>query len=239
MRKMLLLCILIPLLGVGQTKNVVNFFRVFPKTDKGAQLEKALTAHGQKYHTGNWKWRIFEIQTGPDAGGFQVIEGPLSWTDFDSRGDLGAAHMTDWNTTVAPLTTGMGTQAFATFLEEYSTVQLSDYSDKIIINHIYPKPGMVTAVKDMVGKMKKAWQAGSESVAVYEASFSGEPQISVVTRLKTGLKELEPNFRKPMPERYNAENGSGSWDEFLKAYASNVERRWSEMLLYRADLSSK
>lgn len=239
MRKMLLICMLIPLVGISQTKNVVNFFRVFAKPDKGAQLEKALMAHGQKYHTGNWKWRIFEIQTGPDAGGFQVIEGPLSWTDFDTRGDLGAPHMADWNTTVAPLTTGMGTQAYATFLEEYSTAQLSDYSDKIIINHIFPKPGMVVAVKDMVAKMKKAWQAGSESVAVYEASFSGEPQLSVVTRLKAGLKELEPNFRKPLPERYNTENGSGSWDDFLKAYAGNVERRWSEMLLYRADLSSK
>lgn len=239
MRKMFLFCMLIPLLGVGQTKNVVNFFRVFPKADKSAQLEKALVAHGQKYHTGNWKWRVFEIQTGPDAGGLQVNEGPLSWTDFDGRGNLGEAHMADWNNTVAPLTTGMGTQAYATFLEEYSTVQLSDYSDKIIITHIYPKPGMMGAVKDMTAKMKKAWQAGSESVAVYESSFSGEPQLSLVARLKGGLKELEPNFRKPLPERYNTENGSGSWDDFMKAVASNVERRWTEMLFYRADLSSK
>lgn len=230
---------LIPLLGMSQVKNVVNFFRVFPKTDKGTQLEKALVAHAQKYHTGNWKWRVFEIQTGPDAGGLQVIEGPLSWTDYDTRGNLGDAHMADWNNAVAPLTTGAGTQAFVTFLEEYSTVQVTDYADKIIINHMYPKPGMIINVKDMVSKMKKVWQAGNESVAVYEASFSGEPQISVVTRLKGGLKELEPTYRKPLPERYNAENGDGSWNEFLKTYAANVGRRWSELLFYRADLSSK
>ncbi len=92
------------------------------------------------------------------------------------------------------MSTGAGTQAYVTFLEEYSNVQLTDFADKIIINHMYPKPGMIVNVKDMVAKMKKAWQAGNENVAVYEASFSGEPQITTVTRLKEGLKELRAYF---------------------------------------------
>ena len=92
MRKILLLCILLPLLGIGQTKNVINAFRISPKPEKNAEFEKAFAAHAQKYHTGNWKWRVYEIQTGPDAGGFHIIEGPLSWGEFDSRGDLGAEH---------------------------------------------------------------------------------------------------------------------------------------------------
>lgn len=239
MRKFFLVVLLIPFAGISQVKNVVNFFRVFPKTDKGAQFEKALIAHAQKYHTGNWKWRVFEIQTGPDAGGFQVIEGPLSWADFDGRGDLGAAHTADWNTTVAPLITGQGIQAYSTFLDTFSTVQIGDYAEKIIVNHVYPKPGMMLEVKNLIPKIKKAWQAGNESIAVYEASFSGEPQIAIVTRLKAGLKELADDYRKPLSERYNAENGNGSWSDYLKAYASLVEKRWSEMLFFRPDLSSK
>lgn len=239
MRKFFFLCLLIPFTGIGQVKNVVNFFRVFPKPDKGTQFEKALIAHSQKYHTGNWKWRVFEIQTGPDAGGFQVIEGPLSWADFDGRGNLGAAHIEDWNTTVAPLISKQGVQAYSTFVDTFSTVQIGDYADKIIVNHIYPKPGMLLEVRNMITKMKKAWEAGKESVAVYEASFSGEPQLVIVTRLKEGLKELAADFRKPLRERYNTANGDGSWSDYLKAYASNVEKRWSEMLFFRADLSSK
>jgi hypothetical protein len=230
---------LIPLLGMSQTKNVVNSFRVFAKPEKNAEMEKALTAHAQKYHKGDWKWRVYEIQTGPDAGGFHVIEGPLSWDQFDKRGNLGAEHTADWNKNVAPLTTGMGSQSYVTFSEELSTVQLTDYSDKIIINHMFPKPGMINYLTDMVKKMKKVWEAGNESVAVYQASNSGEPQILTVTRLKTGLKELDPSFRKSMQERYNAINGEGSWDAWLQDYSKNVEKRWSEMLSYRADLSSK
>lgn len=239
MKKIIFLCMLVPLLGVGQTKNVINSFRISAKADKGAEMEKALAAHAQKYHTGNWKWRVFEIQTGPDAGGFQINEGPLGWDEFDSRGNLGAEHTADWDKNVAPLTTGMGTQSYSTYEAEMSTVQLTDYSDKIIINHMYPKPGMVKGVIDLIKKLKKVWTAGNESVAVYSAAYSGEPQYITVTRLKAGLKELDDSYRKPLPERFNSVYGEGTWDYYLADYAKSVEHRWSEMLFYRADLGSK
>jgi hypothetical protein len=104
---------------------------------------------------------------------------------------------------------------------------------------MYAKPGMIGHLRDMAAKMKKAWIAGNESVAVYEPMFSGEPQIAIVTRLKGGLKELADGYRKPMAERYNAANGEGSFDYYLMDYAKYVESRWSEILSYRADLSSK
>ena len=239
MKKLFFLLMLFPLLGIGQTKNVINSFRVFPKPDKAAEFEKGFMAHAKKYHSGNWKWRVFEIQTGPDAGGLHVTEGPLTWEEFDSRGDLGAEHTADWNNNVAPYTTGMGTQSYSSYSEKYSTVKITDYADKIIINHMYPKPGMVLGVNSLLEKMKKVWEISSESVAVYSASFSGEPQYSVVTRLRGGLKELDDSYRKPFAERYNAIYGEGAWDNYLADYAKYVEKRWSEMLFFRADLSSK
>ncbi len=239
MRKIFLIGMLVPLLGMSQTKNVMNSFRVFAKPDKVAEFAKAFAAHAQKYHTGDWKWRVFEIQTGPDAGGFHVSEGPNSWEAIDGRGNLGAEHQADWDKNVSPLTTGGGTESYSTYDADLSTVQLTDYSDKIIINHMYPKPGMVNGVIGLIKKLKKVWEAGHESVAVYSASFSGAPQYLTVTRLKAGLKELDPAFRKPLPERYNAVYGEGTWDYYLADYAKYVDNRWSEMLFLRADLSSK
>lgn len=239
MRKILLLCMLVPLLGASQTKNIVSAFRVFPKVEKSLEFEKAFTAHAQKYHTGNWKWRVFEIQSGPDAGGFHVVEGPLSWEQFDTRGNLGAEHTADWAKNVMILSADRGTSSYAEFNEELSTVKITDYSDKILLNHMLPMPGRISAVLDMMKKMKKAWEAGGESVAVYEARSSGAPEIVTATRLKNGLKELDDSYRKPFPERFASANGDGSWNAFMDEYAKNVERRWSEMLFYRADLSSK
>ena len=239
MKKLLFFCLFIPLFGMGQTKNVVNSNRYFPKADKVLEFEKALAAHAQKYHTGDWKWRVYEIQSGPDAGGYHVAEGPTSWEAADTRGNLGAAHNTDWNKTVAVYLTDKASSVYSVFVDSLSNVQLTDYSDKIIINHMYPKPGMINGVIELVKRLKNVWKSGNESVAVYQAVSSGEPQMITVTRLKGGLKELADGYRKPLPERYNAANGAGSWDNYLADYSKYVESRWSELLFYRADLSSK
>lgn len=240
MRKLFaILLAAIPFMGMSQTKNVVSMDRYFPKVDKVLEFEKALTAHAQKYHTGDWKWRVYEIQSGPDAGGYHVSEGPTSWSSLDTRGNLGTEHNNDWNRSVALYLTDRGSTGYSVFEDSLSNVALTDYSDKIIINHMYPKPGMLGNVRDIIKNMKKVWMGGKESVAVYSSVNSGEPQILTVTRLKGGLKELENGYRKPLPERYTTANGEGSWNKYLDDLAKYVESRWSEMLSYRADLSSK
>ena len=72
---MLAICMLVPFIGFSQVKNVLHATRVFPKREKIAEFEKALTAHVQKYHTGDWKWRVWHIESGPDAGGYMMTEG--------------------------------------------------------------------------------------------------------------------------------------------------------------------
>ncbi len=238
MRKIFLLCLLVPIIGMSQN-NVLSTFRVFPKTDKLLEFEKAFAAHAQKYHTGDWKWRVYAIESGPDAGGFHVIEGPLSWDQFDKRGDLSTEHTVDWAKNVSPLTSERNMSGYSVFNSELSNVALTDYSDKIVITHMFVKPGMIGEANQLVQKLKKVWVASNESVAVYNSSMSGAPQIVTVNRLKNGLKELSTDFRKPMPERYNEVHGGGSWSLYLADYAKAIESRWSELLTLRKDLGSK
>src|SRR5690349_3322087 len=148
MRKFLSVLLLIPVLGIGQTKNVVSITRMFPKADKVLDFEKALTAHAQKYHTGDWKWRVYEVQSGPDAGGYQVVEGPASWDALDGRGDLGSEHTSDWNTTVSIYLTDKVEESYSVYVDSLSTIALTNFSDKIVVNHVYPKPGMIVGVND-------------------------------------------------------------------------------------------
>src|SRR5213595_1723039 len=124
MRKLALLCLLVPAMVLGQKKNVVNANRVFPKVDKVLEFEKALAAHAQKYHTGDWKWRVFEIQSGPDAGGYLTAEGPTSWEALDGRGNLGAEHTNDWNKSVAPYVTDKFEATYGIYVDSLSTVEL-------------------------------------------------------------------------------------------------------------------
>jgi hypothetical protein len=238
MKQLVMFCLLIPLFGISQ-KNVITTSRFFPKIDKVAEFEKALASHAQKYHTGDQKWRVFEIESGPDAGGYQVTEGPNTWGQIDSNSTLGAEHLNDWNKNVAPFLTEKYSSMYAVYEEELSTIQLGDFTNKIAVNHIFPKPGWGEKLQETIKKIKKAWAAGSQTVAVYSASSSGPPQFALVTRYKQGLKEREMNFRKPFKERYEATNGEGSYENYMESLKQYVDHSWSELLFARPELSSK
>ena len=239
MKKVFSLLLFIPLLGMSQLKNVVNVNRVFPKADKVLEFEKALAAHAQKYHTGDWRWRVFEIQSGPDAGGYHIVEGPTSWDAIDSRGNLSVEHNNDWNKNVTIYLTDRSSQSYSIYQDTLSTVALTDYSDKISITHWVQKIGWGNKVREVIEKMRAVWKAGGESVAVYVPSSSGPAQYTLVTRYKQGLKEREMNFRKPFKDRYEAIYGADSFDGILEILRNYVAEQWSELLFYRADLSSK
>jgi hypothetical protein len=239
MKKFLFFLIALPFFSMAQDKNVVSSTRVFPKSGKATAFEKALTAHAQKYHTGTWKWRVFSIESGPDAGGYQITEGPMSWDDVDSRGDLGKAHTADWEMNIAPLLQDKTVLSYGVYRPELSSISLTDYTDKIAINHVFYKPGTFDDVEDILKKLKKTWDASSQTVAVYEASSSGEPAFTIVTRYKQGLKERTTGFRKPMKERYNQANGDNAWDAYIQGVKNTVDHSWSELLFFHAELSSK
>ena len=240
MRKLIFLLGMIPFLGIGQTKNVITTDRVFPKNDKIQEFEKALANHAQKFHTGDWKWRVYEILSGPDVGGYMIVEGPNSWEQLDTRGNISAEHLNDYEKNVLPLCTEKTSTLFANFRADLSTVQLTDFTEKIAINHVFTNPGFNLDFESQVIKpAKKAWEMGNQTMAVYETSSSGPPQYLIVARYKNGWKERDSSYRKPFMERYNTSNGGGSYNYYMQGIQKYVNSSWGEMLIYRADLSSK
>lgn len=234
-----LLCMSIPIAGISQTNNLISTHRVFPKMDKVLEFEKALAEHAQKYHKGTAHWRVFGIQSGPDMGGYHITEGPTSWETEDSRGDLGTEHNVDWHKKVAIYLSDRQSGGYSVYQDSLSTVALGDFSDKINITHVFPKMGHAGDVENILKKLRKTWIAAGISTAVYAASSSGEAQYTLVTRYKQGLKERSPGFRTAFKPRYEALNGEGSYDQYMKDIAEFTDNSWSELLFLRADLSSK
>jgi hypothetical protein len=228
-----------PAIGFAQNKNVVSTFRVFPKVDKVMEFEKALANHAQKYHTGEVSWRVFAIQSGPDAGGYHITEGPTSWEALDSRGDLGDDHQVDWHKNVAIHLTNRQSASYSVYIDTLSTIALGDFSDKINITHVYPKVGKGENVVQMIRKLRKAWQANGATMAVYASSSSGKAQYAIVTRYKQGLKERASGFRPAFKGVYESIHGEDAWGNYLEDLSENIEDSWSELLFLRKDLSSK
>jgi hypothetical protein len=239
MKMFLLLTLLAPLAGISQTKNVTTARRVFPKMEKVLEFEKALAAHAQKYHSGDVAWRVFKIQSGPDAGGYQISEGPTNWEALDTRGELSEEHNIDWNKNVSTHLTDRMSINFSVYQDSLSTVALGDYSDKINVAHVYPKLGKTVKLRNLIKKLKLAWIADGSTVAVYAANSSGPAQFILVTRYKQGLKEKTEGFRKPSKATFEGIYGEGSYDEYLDALGEYASEVWSELLFLRKDLGSK
>lgn len=238
-RKIFLLLLLIPFIGISQAKNVISTNRLFPKVDKQLEFEKALATHAQKYHTGDVKWRVFQIESGPDAGGYHIVEGPKSWESEDTRGDINVAHNNDWHKSVTIYLTEGNSHGYSVYIDSLSTVAVGDYSDKVQVTHLYPKPGCSGKVSTMIKNLRKAWVADDVSIAVYETNGSGAPQFALARRYKLGLKEKTEGYRKPFVDTYEKIHGKGSWAIFNDNVREYINEQWSELIFYRADLSSK
>lgn len=239
MRKFIFVLLTLPLFGLAQNKTLLSSSRYFPKTGMAEQFEKALATHAQKYHKGDHRWRVWTIETGPDAGGYMVTEGPTNWEGIDKRGDLGAVHMKDWETTVQPHLTDKTSTMYLDFQESLSNVAQGAYTDKISIIHVFPKPGYIADIKANLQLLKKVWEASGTSVAVYEAALSGEPQLNLVTRYKNGLKERDVPLPGTAMERFEKANGSGSWAKYIAMVKESTSHQWTEIMYHKPELSSQ
>lgn len=241
MKKLFSLLLVTPLFVIAQDKTVINVNRVFPKADKIQQFEKALASHVQKYHKGDWAWRISTIETGPDQGGYNIVEGPNSWETIDGRNDISKEHQSDWDMNVQPLLTDRSSNSYATYRAELSTVKLTDYADKISVQHIFHKPGFGYShqMENLIKSMKKAWESAGQSVAVYENTVSGEPGWLIVTRYKSGLKEIATGGPSLEASFIKANGGESEWNKFVEGYKQAVDHQWTELTFLKKDLSSK
>jgi hypothetical protein len=239
MRKFLFILLCLPVIAGAQKKNVVNATRVFPKADKIDQFEKAIAAHAQKYHKGDWAWRVYSIETGPDAGGYQFVEGPVSWSSFDSRGTLGQEHTDDWNKNLSIYLTDKTSNIYLVAIDSLSTTQVGNFTDKILVTHTFPRLGYGTQYIDHILKMKKAWEAGKQAVVVYQTAASGKSGYAFVYRLQDGFKEFEDTYRDAFRKRYEMGNGAGSWDAYIQNLRTIMnDESWTEILVLQPKLSS-
>lgn len=240
------LMLLVPMIGFAQDakkegpkKATISVERIIAKDGEDAALKAAIGAHAQKYHTGNWKWRVSEILTGPDAGGYQIVEGPNSWTHFEGRGDLGAEHLKDYETNIAAHTKKHLAAQYYTYKADLSTVAASDYSStKTLITRVFVKPGRSPAYMESLKTWKKVWEKRGANVAVWSLFYSGESCFIIAHRLKNGWKDLDedtPHIRKVADEI----GGPGTFDKLMEANVANIDRIVGEMIEFKADLSSK
>jgi hypothetical protein len=225
--------------ATGPKKGTIDTYMVFPKDGQDSALKAALAAHAQKYHTGNWKWRVYEVLTGPNTGAYMILEGPNSWTDIEGRGDLGAEHQKDYETTILPLVKKSSPETYATYVASASTTDAGAFStNKVLVSYSYLKPGRGPHALDDAKAWKKVYEKLGLSVVTWRTFFSGEPCLIFAGRLKEGFKDLDDesiNFRKAADEVL----GPGALDRLTESDTANYTREVDEIIDFKPELSSK
>jgi hypothetical protein len=232
------LTLLLPLLAYADPDvHTLTVYRVWVKDGHSAAFEKAVAAHAKQFHTGHWKWRVYQVLSGPDGGSYQINEGPNSWTDLEGRGDLGAAHNKNYETTLLPHISKSSPEAYMEFQDKHSTTPLGNYSAKALITHAYVKPGRMPAYMEALKTNKAVWEKRGYNVAVWRSFASGPAQVGIVYRLKNGFKDFDIDDG-PYKAAYDEINGAGSYDKYLEEIVRDVESYSSDMIEYSPNLSS-
>ncbi len=243
MRKLVLLMAFFIVLSVtfsqAQDKATLSSYRVFPKPGKDAALKKALSDHAAKYHTGNWKWRVFTVLSGPDEGAYQINEGPNSWTALEGRKDISDEHTRDYDTNVLPLVERSAPTMYLRYQRELSSDSAVGSFKKALLRHLFPKPGKAARVTSYLTTLKKVWEKLGLKVTVWWSFYSGEPQVVVASRLPQGWVDLEQSRSKEVREAFDEIAGTGAYVRFLEDMDQVVDKVLEEMIEFLPEVGSK
>lgn len=219
-------------------KDVISTFRVLPKTGHAEAFKAAIAAHAQKYHKGDFAWRVGEVMSGPAGGMFQINEGPTSWTVLDDRGDLGAEHQADFDKNILPHVEKITPDSYATFNEELSCVKMDAWSNKVLMVHYHIRAGRGPLAFDVLKRFKAIWEKRELSVAAWSSAWSGEPRFSLAFRLKHGWKDFDADGMGSRAAA-NALWGTAAYDRLMSDMAEAFEKTSSELVNYDPALGSK
>jgi hypothetical protein len=219
-------------------KLVISSYRILPKVGHEKALEAALAAHAQKFHTADHAWRVGVVMSGPDEGMYHIVEGPTNWAGVDERGDLGDAHTKDYLDNIAPHVEKNLPNVYSSYQSELSSTPATQWTNKVLIEHVVVKPGRGSQTYDALKKWKAIAEKLQIPVAVWHVSFSGDDAYSVVFRLKDGFKVFDgptPNFRGASAELY----GPNEYARLDQADTDNLSRDWMELVEFKPELGSK
>ena len=241
-RYVLLVALVVSLATAGaQTpeRNVLSSYRVLPMPGKDAQLRKALLEHATKYHSGTWKWRVFQVLSGPDEGTYMINEGVNSWTDLEGRKDISDEHQRDYERTILPLSEKTLPSLFLTYQKDFSTDSAAGPMKKALLRHYFLKPGKGGRLASHLVLWKKAYEKIGMKVGVWGSFFSGQPQLVVSFRLANGWADLEKPWGKLSREAYDEIAGTGAFVRYTEDLDSYVDHTVEEMIEFLPDVSPK
>jgi hypothetical protein len=232
----------------AQTKSLLTVTLVKPKPGQDAAFQTAWKTHLKKFHQVDTTNRrgVYEITSGVRTGGYYLTAGGMSWADLDVERPTVKAHDVDLATTVTPTLSTEGNGAE----EIFRRADTLSYRPEVQATKF-----VLTVYNIKTGKQSDVTDELKRSIAVDKkinspVSFDGfikqlagsKPVVVIIRHLKDGFKELDSDYFKDLNDKFKAAYlemyGQAAWDKRMTSLADLTDLVETEMLKYRADLSS-
>ncbi|MDZ4748789.1 MAG: hypothetical protein SH808_09895 [Saprospiraceae bacterium] len=210
------------------------------KMGHSENFEKGLAAHNKKYHNAApYKTGIFDITTGPNSGEYELVMGPMTFTQMDGR-PSGTDHDADWAKVLEHvesvgetifwradkdiLYAPEGSDAFTAMRWRYNTIR-PDQRDRF--TDLMKQVEQVFETKKMGAGFAAYWRYGA-SQGPHVCTELSMPGLKYFDREDTWVKEFEEV------------HGEGSYDRYIEDLNLCVDRTktYDEFVKFRTDLSS-
>ena len=214
-----------------------NYFEA--KSGQSSKLEKGLKDHTDRFHqTSDHAVNTWEVVAGDRTGQFLRTTNLQGWADFDAYQDL-PGDPSHWDRSVSPHLKSTSGNVFWKLDTELSYNPHQSPPKMLALWKVQYKAGAWKEHRDALLKVRQAQEENRSNsrLMVYSKAIGGEGRMYAIGRALDGWADLNPEAMS-LFEMLEASFGAGAGQDVLQARSAAVEKYESEVLLFRADLST-
>jgi hypothetical protein len=211
-----------------------------PKGSGWGQLEEAIKKHFAWHRSQNdaFAYHVWQVMSGDNIGDFVVGTFGHNWKDFDGRDELDHADVADFVANVLPLTEELSLHYTAMVPEASRPSSRTQPAAMSQITHYFIKPSGVVQFAGAIKEIKAALDKANYPVrsSWYRLVSGGEGPHYVLVVERSSFAEFEP-MAKSLEQVIAEVTSPAKAIELASAVRDNTRHTYSELLVYRADLS--
>ena len=228
-------------LAQEKTVNIGQVFAMVPKPGMTKQFEDGRKRHMEFHRKNNdtWSWLTFQIMTGDATGTYLSTTFGHTWKDFDTWEDkLGMADSADSETNLMPYLAATTESIWMVMPDASNQVPTAPTSKMLEVEHFMLKPGSEADFEYSIDKVNDAIKkSGWPGHATwYELMNGGEgPHYVLAIPHDNWADMAEPT--PSLVAMLEKTLGRHEADMLVHGFEKSVAREWSEIVVYRPDLS--
>ena len=239
----ILSCLIVFPLAAQDDDNSYVMYRTIlltPLHGHGQQLNAGLKSHNAKFHAeeGPSQVNVWNIASGERTGSLSWVQGPLTWTDFDTMAP-DEKHMDDWRTNVMAHAT-MGEWEYWRLASDLSYMPEGLNPKLFQVRYFDIKVEKGNNAREIFGRLVKAYQDNNMDMGLQVFTNQvneGNGKDWAILWFHDSWASLDRD--REFVAKYEKMYGDDSWNEFFEVWREVAEYTSMEIQVLQEELSAR